>query len=191
MAYEALIVIGFGIALAVVSVGLFVAHVKRINAPNRADPTGTTVMIDLGAALAKDEAACNRKVAARGSSSKDVRGRSKDAPSELQPNGMGRRRRRSSAARADGSSVEELMSGNHSTTAAAHQDTQVCGECTSGSWCGVHAARLSRFAWHGAISMATAVGTSSTVAASKCRPPRRSLRSFTRSTSNRIDSARG
>lgn len=67
MAYEALIVIGFGVALAVVSVALFCAHVKRINAPNKADPGGTLVDINLGAAIALDQAAHDRKLAARGS----------------------------------------------------------------------------------------------------------------------------
>lgn len=67
MAYEALIVIGFGVALAFTSVALFWAHVQRINAPNKADPGGTTVEIDLAPALAKDEAARLRKFNARGS----------------------------------------------------------------------------------------------------------------------------
>lgn len=73
MAYEALIVIGFGVALAVVSVALFCAHVKRINAPNKADPGGTLVNISLGAAIAQDQAAHDRKLAARGS--RDLRHR--------------------------------------------------------------------------------------------------------------------
>lgn len=71
MAYEALIVIGFGVALAVTSVALFWAHVKRINAPNKADPEGTLVEIDLGGAIAEDEAARMRKVAS--TRSKDLR----------------------------------------------------------------------------------------------------------------------
>lgn len=71
MAYEALIVVGFGVALAVVSVALFFAHVKRINAPNKADPGGTLVDINLGAAIALDQAAHDRKLAAKGS--KDLR----------------------------------------------------------------------------------------------------------------------
>lgn len=71
MAYEALIVIGFGVALAVVSVTLFCAHVKRINAPNKADPGGTLVNINLGPAIAADQAAHDRKLAAR--RSKDLR----------------------------------------------------------------------------------------------------------------------
>ncbi|CAM9621662.1 unnamed protein product [Hapterophycus canaliculatus] len=124
MAYEALIVIAFGIALAVVSVGLFVAHVKRINAPNRADPTGTSVKIDLGVALAKDEAARNRKVAERERSRKDDRERSKDAPIELKPSGMGRRRRRSSVAAVHGSSADELVIGDGNTTTAQTQSSQ-------------------------------------------------------------------
>lgn len=80
MAYEALIVIGFGVALAVVSVALFCAHVKRINAPNKADPGGTLVSINLGAAIAQDKAAHDRK-AARGS--KDLRYRDAVASSDL------------------------------------------------------------------------------------------------------------
>lgn len=56
MAYEALIVIGFGVTLAVVSVALFWAHVKRINAPNKADPQGMPVEIDLQNAIAIDAA---------------------------------------------------------------------------------------------------------------------------------------
>lgn len=79
MAYEALIVIGFGVALAVVSVALFCAHVKRINAPNKADPGGTLVEINLGAAIAEDQAAHDRKLAAR--RSKDLRYRDAVAPS--------------------------------------------------------------------------------------------------------------
>lgn len=75
MAYEALVVIGFGVSLAVVSVALFVAHVKRINAPNRADPTGIVVHIDLASALAKDEAARTRKVASRRSIGKHFGGK--------------------------------------------------------------------------------------------------------------------
>lgn len=71
MAYEALIVIGFGVALAVLSVALFCAHVKRINAPNKADPGGTLVDINLGPAIAEDQAAHDRKLAAR--KSKDLR----------------------------------------------------------------------------------------------------------------------
>lgn len=67
MAYEALIVIGFGFVLAVASVALFWAHVQRINAPNKADPGGTLVEIDLAAAHARDEASRHRKLAARGS----------------------------------------------------------------------------------------------------------------------------
>ncbi|CAM9320936.1 unnamed protein product [Scytosiphon promiscuus] len=126
MAYEALIVIGFGVALAVVSVGLFVAHVKRINAPNKADPTGTVVQIQLGTALAKDEAARNRKASARGSSGKDVRVRAKDAAFDLQPNGPGRRRKRSVPS-ADGSSVDKPDSGESSTIrGAVEKDTQAC-----------------------------------------------------------------
>ncbi len=120
MAYEALIVIGFGVALAVVSVSLFVAHVKRINAPNRADPAGTVVHIELGDALAKDEAARRRKVSGRRNSSistsastscstssniKGLSGESSGSPFStgafaLQQDGVGRRRKRPSAARA-------------------------------------------------------------------------------------------
>lgn len=62
MAYEALVVIGFGIALAFVSVALFCAHVRRINAPNKADPQGTLVKIEgLTSALAGDAAAASRR----------------------------------------------------------------------------------------------------------------------------------
>lgn len=99
MAYEALIVVGFGVSLAVVSVALFVAHVKRINAPNRADPAGIIVHIDLGAALAKDEAAQSRKLASRGSFSRGVDVKPGDSAAvpgafSLQQNEVGRRRRR-------------------------------------------------------------------------------------------------
>lgn len=67
MAYEALVVIGFGVILAIVSVALFWAHVKRINAPNKVDPEGTVVVIDdLDAAIAADARDENRKLAARG-----------------------------------------------------------------------------------------------------------------------------
>lgn len=99
MAYEALIVIGFGVSLAVVSVALFVAHVKRINAPNRADPSGIAVHIDLGAALAKDEADRDRKTAGRRRSaskgfSEKLGGGAVPEAFALQQNGGGRRRRR-------------------------------------------------------------------------------------------------
>lgn len=73
MAYEALIVIGFGAALAATSVALFWAHVQRINAPNKADPAGTVVEIDLAPALAKDEDARLRKVAAKKGSNSNLR----------------------------------------------------------------------------------------------------------------------
>lgn len=55
MAYEELLVISFGIVLSVVSVALFWAHVKRINAPNKADPEGTRVKINLAVVLEEDE----------------------------------------------------------------------------------------------------------------------------------------
>lgn len=129
MAYEALIVIGFGVALAVVSVALFVAHVKRINAPNRADPTGTLVHIDLGAALAKDEATRNRKLSSRGSSSTGASGQLSGGAIPgvfaLQQNGVGRRRRRSSSCATNGSGegvAEEVVKREASTTA---KDPQV------------------------------------------------------------------
>lgn len=62
MANEALIVIGFGVALAVSTVSLFWAHVRRINAPNKVDPRGTLVEIaDLSTALKHDRAAAARK----------------------------------------------------------------------------------------------------------------------------------
>lgn len=73
MVYEAFIVIGFGAALAATSVALFWAHVQRINAPNKADPAGTVVEIDLAPALAKDEDARLRKVAAKKGSNRDFR----------------------------------------------------------------------------------------------------------------------
>lgn len=67
MVKEELIVISFGIVLAVTSVALFWAHVRRINAPNKADPQGTLVEIKgLGAALGDDRAAAARR---RGSGS--------------------------------------------------------------------------------------------------------------------------
>ena len=65
MAHEYLIVIGFGVALAVVSVSLFLSHVKRISAPNKADPAGTLVSIDLAAALAEDQITAQRKATAK------------------------------------------------------------------------------------------------------------------------------
>lgn len=103
MAYEALIVIGFGVSLAVVSVALFVAHVKRINAPNRADPTGIVVDIDLGAALAKDEAARNRKASGRKSAGDDCGGKLSGVADRgafaLQQQSVDRRRRRPGATR--------------------------------------------------------------------------------------------
>ncbi|CAN0102551.1 unnamed protein product, partial [Ectocarpus fasciculatus] len=120
MAYEALIVIGFGVALAIASVALFVAHVKRINAPNRADPAGTLVLVDLSAALAKDEAAAAAREAAgrnnggrRGTSEDSSAGCSGDAFA-LQPNGAARRRRRPSGETANRSPEE----GSQETAAA-------------------------------------------------------------------------
>lgn len=65
MAYEAQIVISFGITLAVASVYLFLSHVKRISSPNKADPEGTLVGVDLNAALAEDEVARQRKATAK------------------------------------------------------------------------------------------------------------------------------
>lgn len=129
MAYEVLIVIGFGVALAVVSVALFVAHVKRINAPNRADPTGTLVHIDLGTALAKDEANRNRKLSSKGIISMDVGGQiSGDAipgALALQHNdGVGLRRRRSSGAtKSDGEGIvaDEIVKREASTAKDTHQ----------------------------------------------------------------------
>lgn len=111
MAYEALIVIGFGVSLAVVSVALFVAHVKRINAPNRADPSGIVVHIDLGSALAKDEATRNRKLASRRSATKELGGNlgggTVPGAFALQQNGVGRRRRRPCAASGGGEEGQE------------------------------------------------------------------------------------
>eukprot|EP00903_Cladosiphon_okamuranus_P009391 g8955.t1 len=111
MAYEALIVIGFGVSLAVVSVALFVAHVKRINAPNRADPSGIVVHIDLGAALAKDEADLNRKLACRSSAGKVVGGKlgggAVPGAFALQQDGVGRRRRRPGGADGGGDECRE------------------------------------------------------------------------------------
>lgn len=95
MAYEALVVIGFGVSLAVFSVALFVAHVRHINAPNRTDPSGIVVHIDLGAALAKDEAARIRKAASRRSATGGkLVGGALPGAFALQQNGTGRRRRR-------------------------------------------------------------------------------------------------
>ena len=123
MAYEALIVIGFGVSLAVVSVALFVAHVKRINAPNRADPSGIVVHIDLGEALAKDEAARNRKLASRRSISKGVGGElGADAVSgafTLQQDGVGRRRRRPCPAGGGGGEGRQDMGKVDAATATA------------------------------------------------------------------------
>lgn len=65
MTYEAQIVICFGITLAVASVYLFLSHVKRISSPNKADPEGTLVRVDLNAALAEDEVARQRKATAK------------------------------------------------------------------------------------------------------------------------------
>lgn len=126
MAYEALIVIGFGVSLAVVSVVLFVAHVKRINAPNRADPTGIVVNIDLGAALAKDEAARNRKAACRRRIGKDLGdklvGGDMSGAFALQQNGLDRRRKRPCATTGGGREEgrEDKVTVNDAT-----EDTQV------------------------------------------------------------------
>ena len=65
MAYETQIVISFGITLAVASVYLFLSHVKRISSPNKADPEGTLVRVDLNVALAEDEVARQRKATAK------------------------------------------------------------------------------------------------------------------------------
>lgn len=63
MAYEEFVVIGFGVVLAVLSVSIFGAHVRRINAPNKGDPGGSRVAIHLAAAIAQDEAARRTKMA--------------------------------------------------------------------------------------------------------------------------------
>ncbi|CAM9789945.1 unnamed protein product [Discosporangium mesarthrocarpum] len=66
MVYEEVFVIGFGIALAAITVGLFWAHAMRINAPNNLDPGGVMVDIDLSQALASDqEARIRRKIGGR------------------------------------------------------------------------------------------------------------------------------
>ncbi|CAM9837984.1 unnamed protein product, partial [Ectocarpus sp. 6 AP-2014] len=140
MTYEALIVIGFGVALAVASVALFVAHVKRINAPNRADPAGTLVHVDLGAALAKDEAAAAaREAAGRNNSGRrstredNSAGCSGDAFA-LQPNGAARRRKRPSVETAN-----RCSEGSQQETAAAvgtqqPADTQQAREAGTSSY---------------------------------------------------------
>lgn len=86
MAYEAQIVISFGITLAVASVYLFLAHVKRISSPNKADPEGKQVRVDLTAALAEDEVARQRKATAkssRASRRSDVAANEHSSPMEL------------------------------------------------------------------------------------------------------------
>ncbi|CAB1101473.1 unnamed protein product [Ectocarpus sp. CCAP 1310/34] len=120
MTYEALIVVVFGVALAVASVALFIAHVKRINAPNRADPAGTLVHVDLGAALAKDEAAAalreagGRNNGGRRSTNEDSSAGCSGDAFALQPNGAARRRRRPSVETAN-----RCAHGSQQETAAA------------------------------------------------------------------------
>lgn len=129
MAYEALIVIGFGVSLAVVSVALFVAHVKRINAPNRADPSGIVVHIDLGAALAKDEADRNRKLASKRSASKGVGrklgGGAVPGAFVLQQDGVGRRRKRPYSASDGGEESREDTAKVDGATSTAEDTAQV------------------------------------------------------------------
>ena len=138
MAYEALIVIGFGVSLAVVSVALFVAHVKRINAPNRADPSGIAVHIHLGSALAKDEAARNRKLASRRSVTKEFGGKISDGAVPgafaLQQNGVDRRRRRPGVASEGGEEGRENIADVDGATSTAEGTNQVRREVVTWRW---------------------------------------------------------
>ena len=129
MAYEAVIVIGFGVSLAVVSVALFVAHVKRINAPNRADPSGIVVHIDLGSALDKDKAARNRKLASRRNVTNEFGGKLVDGAAPrafaFKQNGVDRPIRRPCAATGDGDEGRQDMAEVNGVTSTAADTTQV------------------------------------------------------------------
>lgn len=100
MAYEELVVISFGVVLAILSVALFWTHVQRLNAPNKADPAGTVVEIDLTTAIAEDQASHQGKPAgAWSASSTDIPNyncnRENDTPAvsgcDLCPNNLGER----------------------------------------------------------------------------------------------------